>query len=95
MAKCGNRICGIASLLLYAVVSVLCAGAPTIHVLLPLRFLTGTAMALFLVSRQTLLAERVPTEMRGRAMSLLGGATRVRHSCTICASLSGICRSQE
>lgn len=55
----------------------LCALSPRLGVLALGVFMVGMATAVFLLARQAYLADIVPVHLRARAMSTLGGATRI------------------
>lgn len=56
---------------------VLCAMAPHLAALALGVFMVGMATAVFLLARQAYLADVVPLHLRARAMSTLGGSTRI------------------
>lgn len=77
VARFGRRQTMIAGTLAILVLSVLTAFSTSIEQFIALRFLLGGAMALWSISRHTYIADTVPIQQRGQALSLFGGMGRL------------------
>lgn len=76
-ARIGERRALILAAILSSLVLLLCAVSNHLALLALGIFLFGMATAVFLLARQAYLADIVPLHLRARAMSSLGGATRI------------------
>jgi MFS family permease len=77
VARYGRRQTMIAGTVAILVLSALTGLSSTIAQFIALRFLMGGAMALWSISRHTYIADTVPVQHRGRALSLFGGMGRL------------------
>lgn len=77
VARFGRRQTMIAGTIAILVLSALTGLSSTIAQFIALRFLMGGAMALWSISRHTYIADTVPIQHRGRALSLFGGMGRL------------------
>lgn len=76
-ARWGERRAMISAAILSAIGLTLCLFAPHTVILAIGVVLIGLANAVFMLARQTYLTEVVPIEMRARALSTLGGTSRI------------------
>lgn len=76
-ARIGERRALILAALLSSLALLLCAAANKLALLALGVFLFGMATSVFLLARQAYLSDIVPLHLRARAMSSLGGATRI------------------
>lgn len=76
-ARVGERKAMMAAGASSATALVLCILAPTVWLLAAAVLLVGMASAVFLLARQSYLTEAVPLHLRARALSTLGGTTRI------------------
>lgn len=77
VARFGRRRTMIAGTIAILVLSLLTGLTTMIWQFIALRFLIGGAMALWSISRHTYIADTVPVQHRGRALSLFGGMGRL------------------
>jgi MFS family permease len=73
----GRRQTMIAGTFAILVLSILTGLSTSIEQFIALRFLLGGAMALWSISRHTYIADTVPIQHRGQALSLFGGMARL------------------
>jgi MFS family permease len=76
-ARIGEKLALIGACLLDAVAMIGAFWAPEVWLLALAVFVTGLAGAVFSLARQAYLTEAVPIHLRARAMSTLGGTTRI------------------
>lgn len=77
VTRMGLRRTMIAGVILFGVSAVWAGLSPNIISLIAARILTGVSFALWSISRHTYIAAAVPMDVRGRALSLFGGISRI------------------
>lgn len=77
VTRLGLRRTMIAGVVLFGVASIWAGLSPNITSLIAARVLTGISFALWSLSRHTYIATAVPMDVRGRALSLFGGISRI------------------
>ncbi|NQW20818.1 MAG: MFS transporter [Chloroflexi bacterium] len=77
VTRLGLRRTMIAGVILFGVAAVWAGLSPNVTSLIAARLLTGASFALWSISRHTYIAAAVPIDVRGRALSLFGGISRI------------------
>jgi MFS family permease len=77
VTRMGMRKTMIAGVVLFGVGAIWAGLSPNITSLIAARVLTGVSFALWSISRHTYIAAAVPIDVRGRALSLFGGISRI------------------
>jgi MFS family permease len=77
VTRFGLRRTMTAGVILFGVAAIWAGLSPNITSLIAARVLTGVSFALWSISRHTYIAAAVPMDVRGRALSLFGGISRI------------------
>ncbi|HIF71956.1 MAG TPA: MFS transporter [Dehalococcoidia bacterium] len=77
VTRMGLRRTMTAGVVLFGVAAVWAGISPNVTSLIAARVLTGISFALWSISRHTYIAAAVPMDVRGRALSLFGGISRI------------------
>ncbi len=77
VTRLGLRRTMLAGVVLFGVAAIWAGLSPNMPSLIAARLLTGVSFALWSISRHTYIAAAVPMDVRGRALSLFGGISRI------------------